>query len=240
MNEQAAHPIAPQPPPLRIGMLLYPGLTLLDLIGPQTVLSWHGQIHLVAKTPDLVVSDTGIGIQPTTTFADCPDDLDILFVPGGMGAAAVMEDAETLRFLADRGARAGWVTSVCGGSLILAAAGLMQGYKAATHWAAYDALAMLGVEVVRERVVVDRNRVSGGGVTAGLDFGLTLLAKLRGEQTAKLTQLSIEYDPKPPFDCGTPDTAGPELTRIARGMMGKVDQQVMRAAEAAKGRLALA
>ena len=240
MNDQAACPFVTQPPPLQIGMLIYPGLTLLDLIGPQTALSWHGQTILVAKTLDLVTSDSGIGIQPTMTFSGCPDQLDVLFVPGGMGTAAVMEDAETLHFLADRGARAGWVASVCSGSLILAAAGLLQGYKATTHWAAYDALAALGVEVVKERVVVDRNRVSGGGVTAGIDFGLTLLAKLRGEQAAKMTQLAMEYDPKPPFDCGTPDTAGPELTRIARAMMQETDQQTMRVVGAVRTRLALA
>lgn len=245
MDGQATCPFAPQPPPsqplpLQIGMLLYPGLTLMDLVGPQTALGWHGQTHLVWKSLDPVVADSGIAIQPTATFAGCPDDLDVLFVPGGMGTAAVMEDAEALSFLAGRGARAEWVTSVCSGSLILAAAGLLRGYKATTHWAAYDGLAAMGVEVVRERVVVDRNRLTGGGVTAGLDFGLVLLAKLRGEQVAKVTQLSMEYDPKPPFDCGTPDAAGPELTAMARAMMRDVDVQTMRAATAVRSRLDLA
>lgn len=236
---QPQQPLPVQPPPLQVGMLLFPGLTLMDLVGPQTVLGWHGQTHLVWKTLDPVLADSGIAIQPTATFASCPADLDILFVPGGMGTAAVMEDAETLLFLADRGVRAGWVTSVCSGSLILAAAGLLRGHKATTHWAAYNGLAAMGVEVVRERVVADRNRMSGGGVTAGLDFGLALLARLRGEQVAKVTQLSMEYDPKPPFDCGTPDAAGPELTGIARAMMRDVDVQVMHAAMSARARLDL-
>lgn len=120
--------------PLEIGMILYPGLTLLDLIGPQTVLGWHGRTHLVSKTPDPVKADSGIAITPTATFADCPADLDILFVPGGFGTVEAMGDDETLRFLADRGVRAGYVTSVCTGSMILAAAGLRQGYKATTRW----------------------------------------------------------------------------------------------------------
>ncbi len=226
-------PFAPQPPqplPLQVGMLLFPGLTLMDLVGPQTVLGWHGQTHLVWKTLDTVAADSGIAIQPTATFASCPGDLDVLFVPGGMGTAAVMGDAEALQFLADRGARAGWVTSVCSGSLILAAAGLLRGYKATTHWAAYGGLAAMGVEVVRERVVEDRNRMSGGGVTAGLDFGLTLLARLRGEQVAKVTQLSMEHDPKPPFDCGTPDAAGPELTAAALSAMGNMNEEAVETA----------
>lgn len=207
------------PPPLQIGMLLYPGMTLLDLAGPQASLGLHGKTHLVWKTMDPVATDSGISLLPTTTFADCPADLDVLFVPGGLGSNDPMEDAEVLRFLADRGKRARYVTSVCSGSLLLGAAGLLDGYKAATHWAGYDVLEALGVEAEHRRVVVDGNRFTGGGVTAGLDFGLTLLAELRGETVAKLTQLLLEYDPKPPFNVGTPETAGPELTAMAKSMM---------------------
>ncbi|WP_437938289.1 DJ-1/PfpI family protein [Sorangium sp. So ce341] len=203
---------APQPP-LQIGMVLYPGLTTLDLIGPQNVLAVHAETHLLWKTRALVTSDTGVSIQPTATFSDCPDDLDILFVPGGIGTTEAMADREILQFLRDRGPRARYVTSVCTGSLILAAAGLMQGYKATTHWAMRHILEAFGVECVHARVVVDRNRISGGGVTAGIDFGLTLLALLRGEDVAKMTQLMLEYDPAPPFRAGTPEAAGPELTQ---------------------------
>jgi cyclohexyl-isocyanide hydratase len=139
-------------PPLQIGMLLYPGLTLLDLVGPQTIFFWFADIHLVWKTKDLVISDTGIGIQPTSTFEDCPQVLDILFVPGGMGQQAMMQDREALAFLADRAPRSKYVTAVCSGSLLLAATGLLKGYKATSHWATRDALRMLGAEPIDARV----------------------------------------------------------------------------------------
>jgi len=206
-------------PPLEIGMLLYPGLTLLDLIGPQTVFSWFANIHLVWKTKDLVFSDTGIGIQPTSTFETCPRELDILFAPGGFGQQGIMNDGEVLGFLADRGAQAKYVTSVCSGSLLLGAAGLLKGYKATSHWAARESLRMFGAEPVEARVVVDRNRITGGGVTAGIDFGLVILAKLRGDDAAKLTQLAMEYDPEPPFAAGSPKTAGPAIVEQAMSFM---------------------
>ena len=224
--------------PLQIGMLLYPGLTLLDLIGPQTVFSWYAKIHLVWKTPKLVISDTGVGIQPTTTFAECPDDLDILFVPGGFGTITAMKDQEVLSFLADRAPRAKYITSVCGGSLLLGAAGLLQGYKATSHWACRDILGMFGAEPVEARVVVDRNRVTGGGCTAGIDFGLVLLAKLCGDDAAKLTQLAMEYDPEPPFDAGTPKTAGPAIVDKAMGLLKEVDLETRQVAEEISARFA--
>jgi len=200
-------------------MLLCPGLTLLDLIGPQTVFSWFADIHLVWKTKDLVVSDTGIGIQPTSIFEDCPQELDILFVPGGFGGDKTMRDSEVLAFLRDRAARSTYVTSVCSGSLLLGAAGLLKGYKATSHWAARELLRGFGAEPVEARIVMDRNRVTGGGVTAGIDFGLVLLAKLRGDDAAKLTQLAMEYDPEPPFDAGSPKTAGPAIIEQAMSYM---------------------
>ncbi len=206
-------------PPLEIGMLLYPGLTLLDLIGPQTVFSWFANTHLVWKTKDLVYSDTGIGMQPTCTFETCPRDLDILFVPGGFGQNQLIGDAEVLAFLADRGPKAKYVTSVCSGSLLLGAAGLLKGYKATSHWAARDGLSAFGAIPTDARVVVDRNRITGGGVTAGIDFGLVILAKLRGDDAAKLTQLAMEYDPEPPFLSGSPKTAGPAIVEQAMSFM---------------------
>ena len=199
--------------PLEIAMLTFPGLTLLDLIGPATVFSWFANIHLVWKTDDLVRSDTNLGIQPTATFESCPRDLDILFVPGGFGQNQFMSDPEVLAFLADRGRTSKYITSVCSGSLLLGAAGLLKGYKATSHWSARDALSAFGAEPVEARVVVDRNRVTGGGVTAGIDFGLVLLAKLRGDDAAKLTQLAMEYDPEPPFRAGNPKTAGPAIVQ---------------------------
>jgi cyclohexyl-isocyanide hydratase len=206
-------------PPLEIGMLLYPGLTLLDLIGPQTVFSWFANIHLVWKTKDLVYSDTGIGIPPSATFETCPRELDILFVPGGFGQQQLMSDAEVLAFLAERASTSKYITSVCSGSLLLGAAGLLKGYKATSHWAARDLLSGFGAEPVEARVVVDRNRITGGGVTAGIDFGLVLLAKLRGDEAAKLTQLAMEYDPEPPFQSGNPKTAGPAIVQQAMSFM---------------------
>lgn len=222
--------LADQQPLLQIGMVLYPGLTMLDLIGPQNVLTTYAVTHLVWKTRDLVTSDSGVSLQPTTTFSDCPDNLDILFVPGGMGTTDAMADREILQFLRDRGARSKYVTSVCTGAILLAAAGLLRGYKATTHWSTRHILAALGAESVQARVVVDRNRITGGGVTAGIDFGLTLLALLRGDDAAKMTQLMLEYDPAPPFNAGTPEAAGPELTQRVLSVLEPHDQKMRKMA----------
>jgi len=221
----------------KVAMLLYPGLTPLDLIAPHAAFAGTMETHLVWKTTDPVRSDSGVVLHPTTTFADCPADLDVLFVPGGLGQAPVAADEEVLEFLADRGARAQYVTSVCGGSLILGAAGLLRDYRATTHWSGIEALALFGAKYAEGRVVVDRNRITGGGVTAGLDFGLVVLARLLGEEVAKMTQLMLEYAPAPPFDAGTPDTAGPELTAIARAGNRQVNEEMTAVAEqlAAKG-----
>jgi cyclohexyl-isocyanide hydratase len=210
---------------IQVGMLLYPGLTLLDLLGPQTVLSGQAEIHLVWKTRDMIFTDTGIGILPTATFGECPKELDVLFVPGGPGMIPAMQDPEVLAFLVDRGARAKYITSVCSGSVILGAAGLLRGYKATSHWAATDLLPLFGAEVAEGRVVTDRNRISGGGVTAGIDFGLVLLAKLRGEDVAKMTQLAMEYDPQPPFQAGSPKGAGAAMTQAFLSMMEPLNRQ---------------
>ncbi len=147
-------------------------------------------------------------VQPSVTFAECPQ-LDVLCVPGGPGQVDLMEDEETLAFLRAQAEQAKWVTSVCTGSLVLAAAGLLTGYRAACHWASLDQLALFDVIPVNERVVFDRNRVTGGGVTAGLDFALSLVAKMQGEKLARAIQLTMEYDPAPPFAGGSPQTADP-------------------------------
>ncbi len=225
--------LPPDGTPFTVGMLLYPGFTLLDLAGPQAALGLHGHTHLLWRTLEPVATDTGVSLNPTTTFADCPRDLDVLFVPGGFGTNAAMKDAELVGFLAGIGASARYVTSVCSGSLLLGMAGLLDGYRAATHWACFDALEAVGATATHGRVVVDRNRITGGGVTAGIDFGLTLLAELRGEQVAKVVQLLLEYDPEPPFQTGTPDAAGPELTSIALAMTGGMGAE---AAAIAQGR----
>jgi cyclohexyl-isocyanide hydratase len=220
--------------PLKFGMLLYPAFTLLDLAGPQSALGLHGETLLLWKTLEPVPTDSGISVNPTTTFADCPENLDVLFVPGGFGSNAAMQDLEIIDFLVEAGWSARFVTSVCSGSLLLGMAGLLEGYKAATHWSCYAGLEATGAVPVRERVVIDRNRMTGGGVTAGIDFGLTLLAELRGEQAAKATQLAMEYDPQPPFDAGSPDAAGPEITDMCLAMgLGNMDAE---AVEIAKSR----
>ena len=221
----------PSAVPLEIGMLLYPGMTLLDLAGPQAALGMHGRTHLFWKTLDPVMTDSGIALMPTATFADAPAKLDVLFVPGGFGTVAAMRDGEIVAFLAARGPGARYVTSVCSGSLLLGMAGLLEGYRAATHWACYDALEALGVRAAQERVMADRNRFTGGGVTAGIDFGLVLLAELRGEEVAKMTQLMIEYDPAPPFGTGHPRTAGPKLTAAALAAMGNMSEEAVETAK---------
>ena len=206
--------------PLSLGIVLYPGFTLLDLAGPQSALGLHGHTHLFWKTLDPVMSDSGVALVPTTMFSDFTGELDILMVPGGFGTNDAMRDRDIIDFLARAGVKARYVTSVCSGSLILGMAGLLDGHRAATHWALYDALEAVGALPVHQRVVFDRNRVTGGGVTAGIDFGLKLLAELRGEEVAKMTQLMMEYDPEPPFQTGHPRRCEPELVAAARAVMG--------------------
>ena len=225
---------ASAPPPVvgsrDIAMLVYPGVTALDLVGPQYMFAALDgmRVHLVGRTPAPVTSDTGLVLTPTLDFASCPADLAILFAPGGTdGTLAAMRDADTRACLADRGARAGRVTSVCTGSLLLGAAGLLRGYRATSHWAARNALAGFGALPTDARVVRDRNRVTGAGVTAGLDLGLALLAELRGDAYAELVQLGCEYDPQPPFSAGSPGTAPPavtaEMTRLLSGFVAGAD-----------------
>jgi len=210
-------------PPISVALLLFPNVTQLDLTGPAQVLSRLGnvQLDLVWKDRAPVPTDSSFAIQPTASFADVPR-ADILCVPGGMGVTDVIEDDAAMAWVRSVGAEARWVTSVCTGSLILGAAGLLKGYRAATHWSWRDYLALFDAEMVPERVVVDRNRVTGGGVTAGIDFALTLMAEVRGEQFAKAVQLSLEYDPAPPFDAGSPDKAGPDIVATYQRRVAKL------------------
>ena len=193
----------------KIGMLVHPKMVLQDLVGPLTVFNLaHAEIHLVWKTLDPVLSETGLPVNPTTRLADCPAELDVLFVPGGLdGTIALMDDREIVGFLRERGEKARYVTSVCTGALLLAAAGLLRGYRATGHWYIRDLLGLMGATPVHERVVIDRNRITGGGVTAGIVFGLALVSLLRNQSDADWVQLIIEYDPAPPFHAGSPETA---------------------------------
>jgi cyclohexyl-isocyanide hydratase len=197
---------------LKIGFLLYPYLTQLDLTGPAQVFASaeNVQIELVWKDLNPVKSDAQFSLLPTQTFETCPN-LDVLCVPGGPGQQRIMQDTEVISWLKRQGMQAKWITSVCSGSLLLGAAGLLSGYRAAGHWNYRHYLSMYGATPDESRVVADRNRITGGGVTAGIDFALGLLASLRGDEQAKEIQLLLEYAPEPPFNAGRPDDAGPEL-----------------------------
>ena len=203
----------------RIGFMLWPELTQLDMTGPAQVLSRMpgAELHYVWKSTAPVPSDCGLPLAPTTTFADCPP-LDMICVPGGVGVAPIMRDAEVLDWLRTQAAGASLITSVCTGSLILAAAGLLDGYRAGCHWAAGEQLALFGATFVRERVVIDRNRITAGGVTSGIDFAFRIIAQLHGRDTAEAIALALEYDPAP-MGGGTPATARPEiLAQVQAGM----------------------
>lgn len=208
--------------PLAVSFLLFPNVTQLDLTGPAQVLSRLGNatVELVAATRDPVPTDAGFALLPTATF-DTAAAADILCVPGGFGAGAAMNDPTTLAWVRHAAGGAAWVTSVCTGALVLGAAGLLRGYRATTHWASHHHLAAFGAIPVKERVVFDRNRVTGGGVTAGIDFALALTAAIRGEDHARFVQLSLEYDPHPPLDAGTPDRAGDAVLARYRALFAK-------------------
>ena len=200
--------------PLQIGLLIFPNVTQLDLTGPVQVFSGvpGAKLHLIWKRIEPVPSDSVLVLTPTTTFADCPQ-LDVICVPGGGGVDDMVNDEEMLQFLRDQ-AKGANVTSVCTGSLVLGAAGLLRGYRAATHWTAMENLSAFGATPTKTRVCIDRNRVTGGGVTAGIDFALTLVAMLLDEKTAQAIQLRLEYNPAPPFNAGSPDTAPAEVVAL--------------------------
>jgi len=205
---------------IQIGMLLFPKLTQLDLTGPYEVLARvpGARLHLLWKNTDPVQAGSGLCILPTCTLAAAPQ-LDVLFVPGGRGCVPLMHDQEVLEFLRKQAQSARYVTAVCTGSLLLGAAGLLEGYAATTHWAFHDLLAQCGAHPIRKRVVVDRNRITGGGVTAGIDFGLRLAAELSTEQVARAIELGLEYHPEAPFRCGSPDLADAALVEFVRDQL---------------------
>ena len=220
---------------LHIGFLLFPRVTQLDLTGPAQVLSRvpGAIVHLVWKDREPVMTDVGFSINPTTTFEECPA-LTVLCVPGGFGIDAQLTDQATLAFLRRQGDQARYVTSVCNGALVLGAAGLLRGYRSASHWLWRDYLPMFGAEPVAERIVRDRNRISGGGVTAGIDFAFAVAAELAGAEVAQMLQLALEYDPAPPFDCGSPEKAGQQLVQKLKTAQAQrirdVEAQLARAA----------
>jgi cyclohexyl-isocyanide hydratase len=205
---------------MHIAFLLFPGQTQLDMTGPAQFLSRMpgAKVDYVWENRDPVPNDAGFAILPTATFADVPKP-DLICIPGGVGVSDVMNNDTAMAWLRNAGETATWITSVCTGSLILGAAGLLKGYRATTHWAWHHHLARFGAEPVKARTVIDRNRITGGGVTAGIDFALTLIAHINGEQVAKTLQLALEYDPQPPFDGGTPDKADSDTLATYRAIV---------------------
>ena len=203
------------PPPFHIVFLLFDDITQLDFTGPAQVLCRipGAVVHTAAKTLAPVQTDSGFAILPSTNFTDCPQ-ADLFCVPGGFGIRGVMQDKETLQFIGDRGANAKYVTSVCTGSLALGAAGLLKGKRATTHWAYTALLEKFGATHEKARVVKDGNLITAGGVTSGIDFALTIVAELAGNDLAQAIQLSLEYDPNPPFNSGHPDLADPKLVAM--------------------------
>lgn len=218
-REDFAHPFANRGgEPRQIALLIYPGMTALDVLGPYHFMCFmgHARIHLVTNQPglDLVVSDAGLGVRPTITMADCPAELDLVLVPGGTdGTLRAARDPATIAFLRDRGARARYVSSVCTGSVVLGAAGLLKGRRATSHWTVVDTLSQFGAIPTHRRVVEDGNLITAAGVSAGLDSGIILLERLHGRPLAEAAVLETEYAPDPPLRGGTAATARPEIAR---------------------------
>ena len=202
---------------LQIGLVIFPKVTQLDLTGPLQVFAAvpDATVHLIWKRIEPVPSDSVLTLTPTVSFADCPQ-LDVICVPGGQGINDMVNDEEVLEFVRKQAKGAKYITSVCTGSLVLGAAGLLKGYKATTHWSAIEFLSQFGATPEKTRVCVDRNRVTGGGVTAGIDFALTLVSILTDRKTAEAIQLGLEYNPAPPFNAGSPDAAPPEILALVK------------------------
>src|SRR5437868_6105508 len=226
--------------PFHIGLLLFPDITQLDLTGPYEVFIKFpaAKVHLIWKTRAPVTAGGGMRIVPDMTFAECPQ-LDLICVPGGAGMNALLNDAETLDFIHAQASGARYVTSVCTGALVLGAAGLLKGKRAATHWMSREMLSAFGATPVNERVAIDGMVITGGGVTAGIDFALTVAAQAFGPELAQAIQLSIEYDPHPPFDAGTPERAEPALVEKVRAAAAKRQAERQAAVIEAAAKLSL-
>ncbi len=224
--------------PVEVGVLVFPDVQQLDLTGPYEVFaSWpQARVHLVWKDREAVVSSTGLKLRADVAFDNCPP-LDVVCVPGGVGVNRLLADEATLSFLRRQAAAARFTTSVCTGALALGAAGLLRGRRATTHWASHDLLAAFGAIPTPGRVVRDGNLMTGGGVTAGIDFALTLVAELAGAETAQAIQLALEYAPAPPFEAGSPDTAPAAVVAAARARGAALRAERERLVEAAARRL---
>jgi cyclohexyl-isocyanide hydratase len=210
-----SHPMTDSPKSFHIVFLLFDGITQLDFTGPAQFLARipGAIVHTAAKRPEPIETDSGFAILPNRVFADCPQ-ADLLCVPGGFGTRDVIVDTETLQFLRDQAAGARYITSVCTGSLVLGAAGLLKGKRATSHWAYTALLEKFGATFEKARVVKDGNIITAGGVTSGIDFALTVIAEIAGQEFAQSIQLGLEYDPQPPFRSGHPDLADPKLVKL--------------------------
>lgn len=224
--------------PISIAMLVFPSLTQLDATGPYEVLARipGAKVSLVAKRNEPVVSEHGLAFMPTATLRD-EAQYDIVCVPGGTGVNALLSDDETLTFLTTQAQRARYMTSVCTGALLLGAAGLLRGYRATTHWLSHDLLTLFGAMPENARVVVDRDRITGGGITAGIDFALVVAAELAGESVARRIGLMLEYDPLPPFGPGSPDATPREDVAAIRHARAASQAERLLLCEAAAARL---
>lgn len=212
--------------PCQIGLLLFPAMTQIDFAEPFEVFARLPDtvVHVVANTLEPVRTDRGLAIMPTITCEDCPP-LDVVVVPGGPGTQGLLQDEAMLAFLRGQAKQAKYVTSVCTGALVLGAAGLLRGFRATTHWLSMPLLEMYGAVPVQQRVVVDGNRVTASGCTAGMDFGLHLAAMLRGETVAQQIQLRLEYSPVPPFQSGSPATAPKAIVDAVRRAAAPMQQE---------------
>lgn len=207
---------------MKIACFLYPQFTSMDMIGPVT--AWQFvpgvEFEFIAARKGPIATDSGLELVATHTYADATPDPDVVFVPGGaLPTLEAMQDEALLGAIARAGAKAQWITSVCTGSLLLGAAGLLRGYRSACHWHALPWLEKFGAIPDERRVVIDRNRASGGGVTAGVDFGLRMAAQWGGEPAGRLIELVIEYAPEPPFHTGRPELADAATLATAREMV---------------------
>lgn len=219
----------------QVAMLIYPGFTALDLVGPHYFFAcmMGAKVHIVSKAKERtpIASDLGLAIAPTMSFGECPKDLTAIFAPGGLkGTLDAMADGETIDFVADRGSRATFVTSVCTGSLILGQAGLLKNRRATSHWAARDKLGVFGAKPVNRRVVTDGNVVTAAGVSAGLDLGLAIVAKLRGTNYAQALRLQAEYAPAPPVKGGTLETTDPAVAKVMQEMLAPFGDMIEKTA----------
>lgn len=201
---------------LTVGMIVFPNLTMMDFVGPYDVFVKAAcfEVIILSENKNPIRAEGGLSFQATVSFEECPQ-LDVIFVPGGKGINPLLTNPVYINFLTQQGKIATYITSVCTGSLLLAAAGLLNGYKATTHWRSLDLLRMLNIETLAERVVIDRNRITGAGVTSGIDFALVLTALVGGETMVKTIELSLEYNPQPPFNSGSPQTAEAEVLKKA-------------------------